>query len=232
MNRNYPSIIIPSHDRAERLVALVESINQTTPEPYQIVVISEDIAVYDLRIAGALPHVVLIAEDGTAVEKWNSGARWATGDWLVMLGDDCIVKPNWWEAVRDTPNKGFVGLNEGVPWTDEVGHWAMHRDLACSLFGGVLAIPHYKIWWFDQEMCQVLKREGLYARTEEIVLIHNHPATGAIPMDETYTRTQPWKLEDTHMFAQRKKAGFPVDWSPIIQRAPTERSSEVTHGLA
>jgi glycosyltransferase involved in cell wall biosynthesis len=225
-----PSIIIPTLGRTERLAQTVNSIYETACKrladpPFEIVIVTEDPDTICMIKSEMGALVELIEAGGTPVEKWNLGAAHADGDWLMLMSDDVIFLPGWMEACQRTPNRGFIGLNEGVNWTDDVGHWMISRECACDVLGGVLAIPHYKSWSFDQETCAIVRRAGRYARTDDIVIDHRHYSLGKAAFDETYKRVQPWHVEDARTYVNRKAAGFPIDWAPVIAR-------EAMHGVA
>lgn len=218
-----PSIIIPTLGRTEQLGRLIGNIYETactrlSEPPFEIIVVTEDPeTIYMIREEmGALAD--LIVAGGTAVEKWNLGASRASGDWLVLGSDDVIYKPDWLGICERTPNQGFIGLYEGMAWTNDVGHYMVSRDFACDVLGGVLAIPHYKSWSFDQEVCALARRAGRYAVTPTIVIEHRHYSLGSAPFDHTYARAQEWHVEDARTYMKRKASDFPIDWQPVIER--------------
>lgn len=225
-----PSIIIPTLWRVKQLAALLDNIRQTTSRPmshahpdqwaYEVVVVSEDAETADYIHNEAEGLVTFVEVGGTPVEKWNRGAAEANGDWLVLVGDDCMFKPGWLDEIERTPNAGFVGLNEGVAWTEDVGHYAISRDFACDVLGGVLASPCYKSWSFDQEVCALARKAGRYAKTRAVVFEHNHYSLGKARFDATYERALGWHVEDACTFVERKAQGFPITWEPLWQKSP------------
>lgn len=216
MGSDYPSIIIPTLGRAKQFASLVQNIYETTEKPFEIVVITEDSETIGLIRSELDALVELVVETGTPVQKWNVGAAWADNDWLVLVGDDCRFEPGWWGKVKATPNRGFVGLYEGVTWVNAVGHWAITRDCAQEVLGGVLALPAYKSGYFDQETCELMHQAGRYAVTKDIVLVHNHFSLGRSVFDETYRKGQTWQAEDKLVFETRKAAGYPIAWKPVF----------------
>lgn len=206
------SVIIPSIRRVGRLLQALDSISNV----HEIVVVTDDPeTIATCRQLDKPMHI--IEAHCNAIEGWNIGAAHATGDWFVLIGDDCVLLPGWLEAVQTTPNRGFVGLYEGYD-VGFVGHYAISRDCACEVLNGVVMVPHYKSWWVDQETCWHIHQAGRYAATRKIVCVHNHFSLGRAPHDEIYARGYAWHAEDEATFKRRQTSGFPVDWEPIISK--------------
>lgn len=216
------SVILPSLWRVERMKAAVQNIIQTTAtHTVQIVVVAGDHDTFDA--AQAIGEPVLAHYGGaTAIEACNMGLNVARYEWYFPTGDDCEMLPGWLDECEATPNQGFIGLNEGID-ADFVGGYMVSWPFVARALSGVICIPHYRAWWQDQEICHHAKNAGAYVKTRTIVMRHNHPTLGRMPMDDTYRRSAQWHALDGEVFARRKAAGFPVDWKPAFLRDGANR---------
>jgi hypothetical protein len=208
------SVIVPSLWRLAGLQRLVASVGPAPGDGCEIVVVAGDDDT--AQACDALP-VVCVRGGSCAVEAFNLGAAAATGDWLVTGGDDNTFRPGWRDAVEATPNQGFVGLWEGQDWTDDIGLYAIRRDVAWRVLGGVVCPPVYRSGYADIEVCALIRRAGLYAKTRPVVADHYHYTWGKSPDDATYARGRQWQPGDKAVFESRKASGFPITWAPIIK---------------
>lgn len=204
------SVIIPSLWRIESMKRAVASVG----DGCEIVVVAGD---DDTARACATLPVVCVPGGDDAIKSFNLGGAAATGDWLVVINDDLTLYPNWREEVERTPNTGFVGLYEGITWTTNVGMFAVARELALRVLGGVIYPPCYRSWWADHEVCDRIRAAGAYAVTKAVVAYHYHHSLGRSPDDAVYARGKQWHAQDEQTYKRRKREGFPITWAPVLQ---------------
>lgn len=110
------SIVIVALRRAPKLLACLASVSEHVTIPYEVFVVLND---PDPTLLLELEHQV----DGANVLPFranlgfahasNLAAERARGEYIVLLNDDCVVTPNWLEAMVDTARRregcGVVG---------------------------------------------------------------------------------------------------------------------------
>jgi GT2 family glycosyltransferase len=91
------SVVIPTHSRADRLAALLDSIEGAD----EVVVVADGAtpAVAAVLAARAVTVVRHAASRGPAAAR-NSGWRAASGDLIAFVDDDCRAAPGWMAALR------------------------------------------------------------------------------------------------------------------------------------
>jgi GT2 family glycosyltransferase len=111
------SVIIPSFDRFDRLMACVESVMAADPQPsggLQAVVVTSTYDFKELReIENAGATVLRLAHRLLVSASRNAGANVARGDYLLFLDDDNILGKEaiWrlWRALHRWPDAVLVG---------------------------------------------------------------------------------------------------------------------------
>lgn len=152
---------------------------------------------------------------------WNDCLAEATGDPVVFAADDLHWEAGWFEAALAKLSEfedgwGLVGFNDGH-WGAELStHYLMSRRFIVEVLGGVVAWPAYKHSFNDLETCDRAKAAGRYAWAEDARVYHEHWLFGDRPQDETDTRRLPQHPEDERIYNERRAAGFPVDYAPVI----------------
>lgn len=108
------SVVIPTRDRAERVVHTIQSLQHLSGAADELVVVddgSSDDTV--ARLTALEPAPVVLRSDGTGpATARNLGAGAATGEWLVFLDDDDDPHPDWMELLRS--------LAASNPWAQYV----------------------------------------------------------------------------------------------------------------
>ena len=134
------SIIIPSYNQINYTIHCILSIFRTSPINRFEIILADDCSTedsYDL-LDGILPNVRVIRTDYNSgfVKNCNHAARFARGDYLVFLNNDCLPLSGWLDNLIKTAESdasvGIVGskllypngsLQEagGVIWRDGSG---------------------------------------------------------------------------------------------------------------
>lgn len=96
------SVIIPTHNRRDFLLKLLDSLwQQNLPaQAYEVIVVCDGVTdgtnIALRNLCGAHPNLRVIEQQnaGPAVAR-NAGARVAQGTYLAFTDDDCIAEPDW-----------------------------------------------------------------------------------------------------------------------------------------
>lgn len=96
------SVVVATHNRAERLAALLASLREQTFRDFEVVVCddaSTDATPQVLADADGLALTVVRHEAaGGPARARNAGWRAARGDLVAFTDDDCVATPGWLEA--------------------------------------------------------------------------------------------------------------------------------------
>lgn len=213
------SVIIPTRRRLERTVACIREFNRTTGDCEVIVVCDGDReALERLQQENCK---VLYQEQRGAVSAWNLGLKHSSGQYVVLGANDLRPQDGWAEealrVMRSLPDGGgLVGLNTGDHGESLATHFMVTRRFIKSSLGGVLATPHYRHCFVDNEANERAKRAGRFAYAENSRLIHDHPSKGKREVDECDRYVAQWFGADQATFEDRKARGFPDDFEAVI----------------
>lgn len=226
------SVLFPTTGRPDRAEACVKQLRETTrnlgpnsksvrtPELEIIAAVDKD-PESARRLAPLVDKLLVAPFYRGCSQAWNDCLAEATGTYIVFAADDLIWKPGWLEAslamMEDFDGGwGLVGFNDGH-WDAELStHYIMHRRFIVEVLGGVVAWPAYKHSFNDLEVNERAKAAGRYAWCEDAHVEHEHWLFGGRPQDETDTRRLPQHPEDERIYKERKAAGFPCDYEPVI----------------
>jgi glycosyltransferase involved in cell wall biosynthesis len=163
------------------------------------------------------PHhrVSIIQNDNTSVvDATNIAAKKSNGDILIYLSDDFDCPENWGPLVL----KEFEGV-EGpcllkiddclqpfhVPvLTMPIMNRALYERL------GYFWHPGYKSMFVDQDLFEVVKKNGWLKLAPHLKFEHKHVSVGKTQDDETYRRSAANWDQGKAVFAKRKSQGFPI----------------------
>lgn len=97
------SVIIPAFNREKTIGAVLDSIFESTLQPYEVFVIDDKSDDWTAEIAKKYPVEVisLPKNHGPAVAR-NIGAQRATGDLLVFIDSDVLIKPDSLQRIHDS----------------------------------------------------------------------------------------------------------------------------------
>ena len=101
--RDRVSVVIPSQDRPEGLLRVVESV-LSTARGVEVVLVLDEQDDESRAIVEPLEHHLVIetvSGDLHTAERWNAGAAIASGDYFVVGADDIIFQDGWLEAALE-----------------------------------------------------------------------------------------------------------------------------------
>ncbi|MER6827170.1 glycosyltransferase family 2 protein [Streptosporangium sp. NPDC000563] len=137
-------ICVYTEDRWEDIRAAVESVQNQTRAPHEIILVVDYNPDLHLRLKKEYPGAIVVEnaqEKGLSGGK-NTGAATASGDIVAYLDDDAVAEPGWLEALeegfQDPTIVGVGGLTRPL-WG--IGHrpgWYPHEfdwTVGCSYLG-------------------------------------------------------------------------------------------------
>jgi hypothetical protein len=107
------SVVIPTRNRAQLVVATVATVLDQRPSDIEVLVVddgSTDSTKQELASFADQRLRVLVESQGGPCRARNAGARAARGDWLVFLDDDDHVSDDWLEVLGQAATDPDVGL--------------------------------------------------------------------------------------------------------------------------
>ncbi|WP_329084636.1 MULTISPECIES: glycosyltransferase family 2 protein [unclassified Streptosporangium] len=137
-------ICVYTEDRWEDIRAAVESVQNQTHEPHEIILVVDYNPDLHLRLKKEYPGAIVVEnaqEKGLSGGK-NTGAATASGDIVAYLDDDAVAEPGWLEALEEgfqDPTIVGVGGQTRPLWG--IGHrpgWYPHEfdwTVGCSYLG-------------------------------------------------------------------------------------------------
>lgn len=184
------SIIILTFNQLEYTKKCMESIQEHTPEPHEIIVVdngsTDGTREYLIKLAQDRSEIQLILNDrnrGFAAGN-NQALEKAKGDYILLLNNDVVVTQGWLgtmiEHLNNTPDAGMVGpmsnsvsgpqLVKDVPYGDSLDDMqAFARDFASENRGKT--IEHMRLVGF----CLLIRKEviDIIGRLDENYLSGN-----------------------------------------------------------
>lgn len=218
------SVIMPTMGRAEQALRCIYHLHETAGHPFELVVVVEADPDGWNYLAGK-PGIDILSyreEHRGPVAGWNEGAQLASGDVLALVADDLAAGEDWLAIALGYLGNGvgFVGFNDGhrhAVKEKNATHFLATRDHLRRVQNGVMAIPVYRHYGFDNEMTERAMAAGEFVWAEDALLRHDHPQWGSREWDETYQAGKPWRERDRELFFKRKDTGFPDDFEPILE---------------
>lgn len=153
----------------------------------------------------------------TSIQGWNNAARHAKGHVLVQIADDLWPCQHWDKALLEAIDEHFhhtfyIRKTEVVLWCsdgykpDLMTHVVMSR--AFYERQGYFLCPEYHSVYADNELMEVVQRDGRLIDARHIVFEHRHHENGKRARDAVDV-TQEIYERDREIYERRKKAGFP-----------------------
>jgi len=201
------AILIPTYFRPQGLRKILQSLKDTSPLVHPVVVAEPDDTTAPLICKKFPATFTTCPPRRGAGYSWNLALATAPNfDAYILGADDCYYLPGWYEAmikcIDDNGGSGLFGLNDGTG----VQHYLMTRDFIIQHNGGVMAMPYYWGWYMDLESVARARRVGKCFFVIDAKMVHNwHGSATIIPKG------------DKTLFDQRRKAGFPDDFPPILE---------------
>ena len=170
------SIIIPTLNRLDTLIACLDSIDRHTKVPHEIIVYANACTDETARHLGTRPTVVPLVdtENRYFTEAVNAGIKRARGRYVFLLNDDTrLLRNDWFPFYRShlelDPRIGVVGpywknIDE-LPFGWIEPYASLYpRDVFDRLGGLPFVDPSFVLWWSDIYHASRLMREGYYLR--------------------------------------------------------------------
>jgi GT2 family glycosyltransferase len=178
------SVVVPTCSRARALSALLQRLR---PERQQVdgsayeVIVSDDAAVdaAGLRLREEFPDVRFVAGPGRGpAANRNNGARYARGQWLVFIDDDCQPIDGWLRAIAAEIEARPLDVVEGKIIAPDKQASLFRRDVEnlrgdCFWSANLAVRREYfdQIGGFDEDFAQ--------AGGEDLELAHRFRSRGA-----------------------------------------------------
>src|SRR3954453_11670726 len=131
------SVVVPSHNRALRLLWLLNALEEQTlaRDRWELVVVHDStdqteqiLSEHPLAQAGVLRHVRLEPGTGTASRQRNTGWRTARAGTIAFTDDDTRPEPDWLgnllAAARRHPHAIVQGRTKPDPYEAEIMEFA------------------------------------------------------------------------------------------------------------
>lgn len=173
---------------------LVESVYATSTTPVEVVfyVDLDDpdslATAVDLGFTGTVKHVV--GERIVLSDMWNVAAANATGEILMMCGDDVVFRtPGWDQRVLETfeavPDRiALVYGNDLIQHERLATHPFIHRNWYNAV--GYLVPNGFSCDWCDMWLNEVAIELDRRVYLADVVFEHVHPCVGKVRMDENH----------------------------------------------
>lgn len=138
-------------------------------------------------------------------------------DILIYLSDDFKCPDNWDELIvdriKDEPSdsKWLLKVHDGLQkfHVDVLTIPIMSKSLADEL--GYFWHPRYRSMFVDQDLYWTVKLHFKMILAEDLLFEHHHYCNNKAELDETYQRSSNNWNHGKMVYAERKRAGFPLD---------------------
>lgn len=188
------SVCVPSRGRPDSMRRLVESVRDTATTPVEVVFYldlddpeSVPVAV-ELGMSGTVQHV--LGERIVLSDMWNVAAANASGEILMMCGDDVVFRtPGWDKRVADAfeaiPDRiALVYGNDLLQHERLATHPFIHRRWYDAV--GHLVPGGFSCDWCDMWLNEVAIALGRRVYLPDVITEHMHPVIGKARMDQNH----------------------------------------------
>lgn len=210
------AVIVPVLGRPANAAPFMASLRATTGLATAYFVCDPD-DVEEQAAAKAAGARVLVLEPGmhgTFPVKANWGYRHTSEPWMLLVGDDVLFHPGWYDrAVRAAQGRfPLVATNDlgnrAVTSGQHATHPLIRREWVdehgASWDGpGVLCHEGYRHCFVDNEWTAVARHTGAFVAAPDAVVEHLHPYWGKGEMDATYRKGEHSSDRDQRLFARR-----------------------------
>lgn len=214
------SVLFPTTGRPEMAVSSLRGL-RATADVEIVAAVDHDPETAD-RIAPLVDTLIVCPDYRGCSASWNACLAEATGDPIVFAADDLAWGEGWLEAALAHLDVfdggwGMVGFNDGHRDGNELAtHYLMSRRFIVEVLGGVVAWEFYRHSFNDLEVNERAKQAGRFVWAEDAHVPHAHWTYGDRPQDATDSRTLGEHSAAAAKFEERKAAGFPIDYTPVI----------------
>jgi len=143
MSRPFLSVVVPTFHRNQSLAQILEALRPgqpaLAPELYEVIV--SDAGTHTTAKAlleESYPWAILVSAKGCSPgANRNTGAKVATGEWLVFVDDDCRIEPGFLDGYYAMAKTGLFDVLEGKITCQEKANSPFRRQVQ-NLSGGIL----------------------------------------------------------------------------------------------
>lgn len=194
------SVIIPTYNRYNQLIAAVKSVKNQTYRNIEIIIVddcsTDETATISSNVGGDFENCTIIHLSQNSRQKFgypcagyvrNMGAKMASGKYLAFLDDDDIWLPNKLHKQLKSLDKydSYMSCTDGYIGADNT------NDLDMSQ---IEKYSHYNGQHYFEEICNIYERAGktLFVNkddgfasfwTKEMIEIHNCVITSSVLID-------------------------------------------------
>ncbi|MBC7647988.1 MAG: glycosyltransferase [Vitreoscilla sp.] len=121
------SFIVPAYNEEQCLAETLDALHATgvaLDEAYEIVVADDGSTDQTAAIAGQKGAILVSVANRQIAATRNSGARMATGDWLIFVDADTVVNAEVVQAAVQAMRSGAVGGGAGIRFDEPVPAYA------------------------------------------------------------------------------------------------------------
>ncbi len=157
------SLIIPTRNRLQNLLRLLQSLSLTTQDrdglEVVLVIDNDDRSYDDLKFEGILTITKVVAPGLTMGELNLAGYNACSGHYIMLLNDDVVVKTKHWDklatqAFRDFPDEVLlVHVNDKI-FESRLCTFPFVTRLFCELAGGICP-SEYRRYRIDDHIYNV-----------------------------------------------------------------------------
>jgi hypothetical protein len=144
--------------------------------------------------------------NGDIVLVWNSLAKQATGDLIVVLADDYYCRTQDWTQYIPTVDQPRIYYGDDGIQGKRLPTHPIYTRAAYEITHYVFP-PHYKAWYTDNELKSVAEAVGILEYIPEIQCEHKHWVNKKAQQDETYNKGQATAAEGKETYYQRLRNG-------------------------
>lgn len=208
------SIIHPSHQRPELAYRTykrwMESVSGRYDIDYVLTIDTDDESAYRYtELFSGTKAKVCLTNSTNLVEASNMGAKYATGDILILVSDDFSAPENWDELIVNATagrENWILKVNDGIRKDDLITLPIIDRLYYEE--AGYLYNPSYEHQFVDNDMTERAKKLGRMIVRDDLVFPHLHWTQAKAKRDETYIKAEKSFDSGQRIFMRRRKENF------------------------
>jgi len=215
-------IKFPSKDRSKKLLEVYKKYISFAMKPHLIhclITLDNDDKSITPDLIKDLENVhpqtqVIIGVSGSKIKAVNRDMDKAPPyDIILLASDDMIPQVIGYDDIIRENMKKYYPDTDGVLWFND-GLQGNRLNTLCILGKkyyerfGYIYHPAYKSLYCDNEFMIVANKLGKQTYFDQIIIRHEHPITGMIPIDILYAINDSYDKEDCNTFNQRMRMQF------------------------
>ncbi|MDH5763077.1 MAG: hypothetical protein OEZ51_08850 [Nitrospinota bacterium] len=202
------SILLPTRGRPDRAEQFLRSVAEMSADPANIEIIlyvdKDDPASHAIDCE-AIPVIRIIGPSLTMGGLNTACYRRSTGDIIVPLNDDMIIRtPDWDRKIRDVHDRFPDGIYLAYPNDLHAGETFPSTPILSRTTCQRLISPYPEVYaggFIDYHLMDIFKRlqvlgENRVVYLKDLVIEHMHPQYGKAETDATYRRRGPLDVGD------------------------------------